>query len=48
VLSQGGRYLGQQAGIAVATDLVMIALYAWYLVANASGRSSPRSASVSV
>jgi hypothetical protein len=33
VFSQGGRYLGQQAGVAVAIDLVMIGLFAWYLIA---------------
>jgi len=33
VLSQGGRYLGHQAGLAVAIDSVMIALFAWYLLA---------------
>lgn len=33
VLSQGGRYLGHQAGLAVAIDLVMITLFAWYLLA---------------
>jgi hypothetical protein len=41
VLSSGRQYLSQQAGIAVAIDLVMIALFAWYLVAaTAQGRSS--------
>jgi hypothetical protein len=33
VLSQGGRYLSHQAGIAVAVDSVMIMLFAWYLLA---------------
>jgi hypothetical protein len=33
VLSQGSRYLVQQAGVAVAIDSVMIALFTWYLVA---------------
>lgn len=33
VLAQGGRYLGQQAAVAVIVDVVMIALFAWYLVA---------------
>ena len=33
VLGQGGRYLGQQVMVAVVFDLVMIALFAWYLVA---------------
>jgi hypothetical protein len=31
VLSQGARYLGQQAGVAIAVDSVMVALFAWYL-----------------
>jgi len=34
VLSQGRRYLGHQAGIAIAIDLVMIGLFAWYLLAS--------------
>jgi hypothetical protein len=33
VMVQGRQYLGQQAGVAIAIDLVMIALFAWYLVA---------------
>lgn len=33
VLSQGWRYLGQQAGVAVAIDFVTIGLFAWYLMA---------------
>jgi hypothetical protein len=33
VLAQGGRYLGHQAGAAVAIDLVQVALFAWYLLA---------------
>ena len=32
VLSQGGRYLGHQAGIAIAIDLVWVALFACYLL----------------
>jgi hypothetical protein len=39
VLSQGGRFLGRQAGVAVVVDLAMIGLFAWYLVA-ARGRSA--------
>lgn len=31
VVSQGGRYLRRQAGVAVAIDLVMVALFAVYL-----------------
>ena len=33
VLSQGARYLAQQAAVAIAVDLVMVALFAWYLLA---------------
>jgi hypothetical protein len=33
VLAQGGRYLGHQAGIAIAVDSVMVLLFALYLVA---------------
>lgn len=33
VLWQGDRYLGQQAGIAVAIDLAMLVLFVWYLLA---------------
>ena len=33
VLSQGQRYLGHQAGIAVTIDLLMIGLFSWYLLA---------------
>ena len=36
VLSQGARYLSEQAGIAVAIDSVMTALFAWYLLASRS------------
>jgi hypothetical protein len=32
VLSHGGRYLGQQAGIAIAIDLVWVVLFALYLL----------------
>ena len=32
VLSHGGRYLGHQAGIAIAVDLVWVVLFAWYLL----------------
>jgi hypothetical protein len=31
--SQGQRYLGQQAGITVTIDLLMIGLFSWYLLA---------------
>jgi hypothetical protein len=37
VLSHGGRYVGRQAGIAVAVDLVWVALFAWYLAAARVG-----------
>jgi hypothetical protein len=33
VLSQGARYLGGQAAVAVAVDTVMVVLFAWYLLA---------------
>ena len=33
VLSEGGRYLSQQAGLAIAIDSVMVLLFAWYLLA---------------
>jgi hypothetical protein len=33
VVSHGASYLSQQVGIAVVVDLVMIALFAWYLLA---------------
>jgi hypothetical protein len=41
VLSQGTRYLGQQAGVAVGIDSVMIVLFAWYLLASASRKMAP-------
>jgi hypothetical protein len=34
ILAHGDRYLSQQAGIAVVVDLVMVALFAWYLVVS--------------
>jgi hypothetical protein len=33
VLAQGGRYLGQQAGIAIAIDAVWVVLFVLYLAA---------------
>ncbi len=33
VLSHGGRYAGEQVRIAVVIDLVMVLLFAWYLIA---------------
>lgn len=49
VLSHGGRYLAT-AGVAVGIDLVMIALFAWYLVAARAmaERASPQQETVSV
>ena len=32
VLAHGGRYLGHQAGIAIAVDLVWVVLFGWYLL----------------
>ena len=37
VLSCGTRFLGQRAGIAVATDLIWVVLFAWYLYGERSG-----------
>jgi hypothetical protein len=34
VLSHSGRYLDQQAGIAIAIDLLWVALFAWYLLST--------------
>ena len=34
VLAQGSRYLGQQAGIAIAIDAVWVVLFALYLMAT--------------
>ncbi|MEQ1866556.1 MAG: hypothetical protein ABL996_18110 [Micropepsaceae bacterium] len=34
VLSQGGRYMTRQAGVAVAMDLVIVGLFAAYLAAT--------------
>ena len=36
VLAQGGRFLGQQAGIAVAIDLLWVVLFALYLLRQRS------------
>lgn len=33
VLAQGGRYLGQQAGVAIALDALWVVLFALYFVA---------------
>jgi len=32
VLAHGGRFLGYQAGVAVAIDSLMVLLFAWYLL----------------
>jgi len=34
VLSHGSQYLRYQAGIAVATDTLMVILFAWYLIVS--------------
>jgi hypothetical protein len=39
VLSHGGRYLAQQAGIAIAIDLVWVVVFAWYLLGARSIRA---------
>jgi hypothetical protein len=41
ILSEGGRYLSQQAGVAVMIDSVMIVLFAWYLLASTSRKTAP-------
>jgi hypothetical protein len=40
VLAQGSRYLGQQAGIAIAIDAVWVALFALYLAATRGERAT--------
>ena len=42
VLSQGGRYLCHQTGIAIALDSVSVVLFAWYLLAARAGNASPQ------
>ena len=39
VLAHGSRYLGQQAGIAIAVDAVWVVLFALYLAATRSERA---------
>jgi hypothetical protein len=39
VLSYDGRYLGQQAGIAIAIDLVWVVLFALYLLGARTARA---------
>jgi hypothetical protein len=41
ILAQGTRYLGQQAGITIAIDLVMVVLFSVYLIGV---RRAPRTA----
>jgi hypothetical protein len=43
VLAQGGRYLGQQAFVAVVVDLLMVALFLTYLVGTRHRISAPPS-----
>jgi hypothetical protein len=40
VLAQGARYLGQQAGIAIALDAVWVVLFALYLAAARNARAA--------
>jgi hypothetical protein len=40
VLAHGSRYLGQQAGIAIALDAVWVALFALYLAATRGERAA--------
>jgi hypothetical protein len=40
VLAHGSRYLGQQAGIAIAVDAVWVALFALYLAATRGERAA--------
>jgi hypothetical protein len=40
VLAHGSRYLGQQAGIAIAIDAVWVVLFALYLVATRGARAT--------
>ena len=41
ILAQGARYLGQQAGIAIAIDAVWVVLFVLYLVAARGARAAP-------
>ena len=38
VLSHGGHYLGQQVGVSVVVDLVMVALFLAYLIGTRRGQ----------
>ena len=39
VLSHGWRFLAHQAGIAIAIDLVLVVLFAWYLLSTRTARA---------
>jgi hypothetical protein len=41
VLSQGQRFLGYQAGVAIAVDAVVVALFAAYLAKTRRRRPAP-------
>lgn len=41
ILAQGARYLGHQAGIAIAIDAVWVVLFVLYLVAARRARAAP-------
>jgi hypothetical protein len=47
VLSEGARYLTQQAGVAIAVDSAMVGLFAWYLVAASRSTARRRPATAS-
>ena len=40
ILAHGSRYLGQQAGVAVAVDALMVLLFLWYLLTAPRGRAA--------
>ena len=42
VFAHGGRFLGHQAAIAAAIDLLWVALFLWYLLASRSHRGSAK------
>lgn len=48
VLSEGARYLDDQAGVAVAIDSLMIVLFTWYLLAARAAAARTRGKSVRV
>lgn len=45
VLANGGRYLSNQAGVAVVVDLVWVVLFSWYLIRSTMGGSAKGSIS---